>query len=197
MYNAIKPNHNYPISSIQKHKFLTLAILTFIGILLYELHIHPSQILPPLFGENRSFAILVKDDEAVMINQKTRFIINQNDIIHQFMYLDYDTGMINGEIDIQSINEITVYQGNRALQMGKTGLMAGFLGGFTFMSLLAANDNAGSEAIQVGLVCGTIDGVALGALGTIVGLTLPNLTTYKVSSNLWQFAEYDDNLILK
>ena len=183
--------------SLKKHQYFVLTIVTFIGIIFYELNINPAQLLTQLLADSQSFAILVKDDEAVMINQKTRFIINQNDIIHQFMYLDYDTGMINGEIDIQSINEITVYQGNRALQMGKTGLMAGFLGGFTFMSLLAANDNAGSEAIQVGLVCGTIDGVALGALGTIVGLTLPNLTTYKVASNLWQFAEYDDNLILK
>ena len=88
MYNAIKPNHNYPISSIQKHKFLTLAILTFIGILLYELHIHPSQILPPLFGENRSFAILIKDNEFVLLDQKTKFTVNHDNTAHNFKYLD-------------------------------------------------------------------------------------------------------------
>ncbi len=103
-----KQNQNYILHNLKIHKFLVLTILTFIGIVLYELNIHPSQILPQLFGENRSFAILIKDNEFVLLDQNTQFIINQNNTKYQFSYMDYDTGMINGEIDIHYINEITV-----------------------------------------------------------------------------------------
>ena len=206
MHSSIieKQNQNYILHNLKIHKLLVLTILTFIGIVLYELHIHPSQILPRLFGENRSFAILLKDNEFVLLDQKTKFFINRNEIIQQFAYMDYDTGMINGEIDIHSINEITVIQGNRAKKLGTVGLKAGFLGGFLLVggATLVGEGPGGSgedsvlPTLMSGLICGAIDGLALGAAGTVIGSRIPNITTYKVASNHWQFADID-NLLLK
>ena len=184
------------MKTLKQYQYFVLTIVTFIGIIFYELNINPAQFLTQLFADSRSFAILVKDDEFVLLDQKTRFIINQNETKHQFMHLDYDTGMINDVIDIHSINEITVIQGNRAIQMGKAGLKAGFLGGFLFGGVLGLSGGEPIAAIPVSLMCGTIDGFALKEVGNFIGSRIPNITTYQVASNNWQFADIN-NLILK
>jgi len=184
------------MKTLKQYQYFVLAILTFIGIIFYEININPAQFLTQLFADSRSFAILVKDDEFVLLDQKTRFVINQNETERQFMFLDYDTGMINGEFDIHSINEITVIQGNKAVQLGKTGLKAGVLGGFLLGGVMGLSGGEPIAAIPVSLMCGAIDGVALGAAGSLVGSRIPNITTYKVASNHWQFADIN-NLILK
>ena len=104
--------------TLKKHQYFVLTIVTFIGIVLYELNINPAQLLTQLFADSQSFAILVKDDEFVLLDQKTRFIINQDETERQFIFLNHDTGMINGVFDIHSINELTVIRGHRGTEMG-------------------------------------------------------------------------------
>ena len=174
-----------------QNRYLLFTILTFIGIVLYELNINPAQLFNKLYAETRSFTILVKEDEFVLLDQKTKFVINNRGIKEQFVYMDYDNGRINGNIDINEIKWITIIQGNRARQLGKKGLMAGFLGGFLFPFFVDEE-----EAIPIGLMCGAIDGAALGVAGTAIGYAIPNITTYDIGENQWQFVNID-GLIIK
>jgi len=174
---------------LKQNRYLLFTILIFIGIVLYELNINPAQLFNKLYAETRSFTILVKEDEFVLLDQKTKFVINNRGIKEQFVYMDYDNGRINGNIDINEIKWITIIQGNRARQLGKKGLMAGFLGGFLFPWFVDPDDPA--EAIPIGLICGAIDGAALGAAGTAIGYAIPNITTYSIGENEWQFIDID------
>ena len=76
--------------TLKKHQYFVLTIVTFIGIVLYELNINPAQLLTQLFADSQSFAILVKDDEFVLLDQKTQFIINQDETERQFIFLNHD-----------------------------------------------------------------------------------------------------------
>ena len=171
---------------LRQNRYLLFTILTFIGIVLYEFNINLAQLFNKLYAETRSFTILVKEDEFVLLDQKTKFVINNNGYKEQFVYMDYDNGMINGNIDINEIKWITIIQGNRARQLGKKGLMAGFLGGFLFPWFVNPE-----EAIPIGLICGAIDGAALGAAGTAIGYAIPNISTYDISEDQWQFVNID------
>ena len=184
------------MKTLKQYPYFVLTIVTFIGIVLYELNISPAQLLTQLFADSQSFAILVKDDEFVLLDQKTRFIINQDETERQFIFLNYDTGMINGVFDIHSINELTVIQGHRGNEMGLKGLRTGFLGGFLlFGALSLAEDADPFMALLPAFVCGTIDGITLGVVSNLIGSRMADRTTYKVASNHWQFADIN-NLIL-
>ena len=181
---------------VKKYQYFVLTIVTFIGIVLYELNINPAQLLTQLFADSQSFAILVNDDEFVLLDQKTRFIINQDETERQFIFLNNDTGMINGIFDIHSINELTVIHGHRGNEMGLKWLKTGFVGGFLIFGGLSLMEDASPLAILPAAICGTIDGLTLGMVGNLVGSRIPDRITYKVASNHWQFADIN-NLILK
>ena len=182
--------------SLKKHQYFVLTIVTFIGIIFYELNISPAQLLTQLFADSQSFAILVKDDEFVLLDQKTQFIINQDETERQFIFLNYDTGMINGVFDIHSINELTIIHGHRGNEMGLKWLKAGFQGGFLLFGALSLAEEFHPGNLLVALICGSIDGAALGMAGNFVGSRMPDRITYKVASNHWQFADIN-TLILK
>ena len=78
---------------------------------------------------------LGKDDEFVLLDQKTKFIINDNNYQELFVSMDYNTGMINGKIDITTIKTITIIKpteilGNRTKELGKKGMRIGAISGF-------------------------------------------------------------------
>ena len=182
--------------TLKKHQYFVLTIVTFIGIIFYELNINPAHLLTQLFADSQSFAILVKDDEFVLLDQKTQFIINQDETERQFIFLNHDTGMINGVFDIHSINELTVIHGHRGNEMGLKWLKTGFLGGFLIFGALSLLEEPHPAILLVGLICGSVNGAALGTAGSLIGSRFPDRITYKVASNHWQFADIN-TLILK
>ena len=87
-------------------------------------------------------------------------------------------------------------QGHRGHEMGLKWLKSGFIGGFLLVGGLSLFEDPSPYAILPALMCGTVDGVALGVVGNLVGSRFPARTSYKVASNHWQFADIN-TLILK
>ena len=79
---------------LKQHRFLIFSIISFIGIIFYEFRLDISAFLPNLFANNKAFALLANDDHYVTIDNKTKFIINSDNNIHEFQYMDYDNQMI-------------------------------------------------------------------------------------------------------
>ena len=171
--------------TFKQHRYLIFALFTFGGIILYELNINPIHLFDQLYAEVRPFAVLIKNDEVVLLNQKTKFKINDSTDKQEFIYMDYDTGMLNGNIDITEIKTITIIQGNRSRQIGQSGFMTGFIGGF-LLPFLDYGD------IGIGLICGSISGASLGATGTAIGHLIPKIKTYSIGENEWQFVNMND-----
>ena len=179
---------------LKQHRLLIFSIITFIGIIFYEFKIDITTLLPNLFANTKSFALLANDDQYVTLDNKTKFIINSDNNIHEFQYMDYDNQMINGTIDINSVDKITLIQGNRALELGKQGFNIGAIGGFSLFHLLAIT---GGEyyfpmSSVAGLMCGSGAGAGVGAVGMGLGSIIPNEESYIISTDGWQFINVGD-----
>jgi len=166
--------------TLKPYCYLLLSMITFIGIIFYELGLHPSIIFSQLFAKTRSFAILVKNDEFALLDQKSKFRINNNNNKIKFIYMDYDSRMINGNIPIDSINEITIFSGNKSGKFAATGVIAGFIIPF----LLSGGDD---DFICISMF------TAPGGLvsGAVLGAVTPNINTYQISENDWHFADIE------
>ena len=176
---------------LHNQRYLIFSIITFIGLIIYELNINIANLLPNLFANTKSLALLANNDQYLTLNNKTKFIINSDNIIHDFKYMDYDNQMINGQIDLNSINKITLIQGNRAVELSKMGLKTGAIGGFSLMNLIGVSSGEFyfPETIFASFMCGAIDGVALSAVGMGVGSLIPNEESYNISNDEWQFVD--------
>ena len=190
------------IITINKHRYLLFSVLTFLGIVLYELNINIAFLFKKLYAETSSFAILINDDEFVLLDQEAKFIINNTDnntpvltLDHnQFLYMDYNTGMINGKIDITTIKSITIIKpteilGNRAKELGKKGMKIGAMGGFLLINLIAIKAGDFPDAIFPSFICGAVDGLVLGVTGATLGSVTSEVKTYAVDENEWQFVD--------
>ena len=107
--------------------YLFLSLLIFIGIIFCELQIHPSHFLRQLYAETLSFALLVKDDKFALLDQKTKFLINDSKQKVDYIYMDYYSRMIIGDIPIDPIERITIISGNKAAKFAVTGTLVVFL----------------------------------------------------------------------
>ena len=179
---------------LKQHRLLIFSIITFIGIIFYECKIDITTLVPNLFANTKSFALLANGDQYVTLDNKTKFIINAENNIHEFKYMDYDNQMINGTIEINSINEITLIQGNQAIELSKKGFNIGAIGGFSLFHLLTISSGEYYFPMSsvAGLMCGTVDGVALSGVGASLGSKFPNEESYNISTDGWQFINVGD-----
>ena len=184
--------------TFKRHRYLLISIFSFISIIFYELSIDITNLFPKLMANVKSFAVMENNGKVVFLDSKTKFIINndprEENLVYNFKYIDYDKKLLNGQIDLKSINNITLIQGNRAVELGKLGLKTGAIGGFSLMALAGTLEGYPEKGLLTGLICGAIDGVALGGLGLGVGSALSNIEHYNISKNEWQFVDIGDEI---
>ena len=96
--------------TFKRHRYLLISIFSFISIIFYELSIDITNLFPKLMANVKSFAVMENNGKVVFLDSKTKFIINNDpraeNLVYNFKYIDYDKKLLNGQIDLKSINNI-------------------------------------------------------------------------------------------